>query len=542
MTSLLHTLTQRPSEHLEAGQKRPLILVPRDSDPVEASTLWLVSPLVREVMASVAGEDKVILLPDFEKEDVTRGLALLSNSGEDTMVFSAGVRSFLEAVGIDVSSSEVLVKPEPLEEEENTVKERNDSSEMSTDKEDADNDEFSENGSEELEENIEDEQNALEELIDNTDTQSGDIDDKHSKIGESTYDPEKIDEEESEEKVESLPKIQKENVMKDNKSATITPKINARTKLTAMFSVSCPFCSSEFFGNHSKLRDKLKCHLGQRHFLKEMEIELKKYFVDSDKCQECSRIFASKSAKRKHLTFNHSEMVDKILDIAREEVSKAKSNVGNRDNSGSESLLQSDEDNSNHSTEAEMSVESEKVDENTAESPDEYEADLADVHKLLMDENSDSDSDEDEENTGSAETDQAVQNLLFQDQDFSDSDDEEEENQDAAMLPQNEPNVMEKVSAFISSIQKVNDEMSNKSKVKTPETLDEEIDEKMRQMVEIDGNSSKCTVCKKTGKYFNIFRHAERHVEGYKHPCKNCSYISNTRPALREHVRTKHNK
>ena len=498
--------------------------MPRGGDPVEASTLWLVSPLVREVMASVAGEDKVILLPDCDMEEVTRGLALLGSSGEDTLVFSAGVRGFLETVGVDVSRSEVWVKEEPVEREENAAKERNDS-EVSTATEEYDTDEpFSENVPEET-----DKQNAVDEMIERSEMRGEDISDKNITIGESTYDPEDNDEEESAETIESLPRIQKENAGKNNKFATNTKRSNS----TALFSVSCPFCSSEFFGNKAKLRDKLKCHLGQKHFLEEMDIELKRYFLDNDKCEECGRIFKGKSAKRKHLTFNHSEMVEKILDIAREEVSKAKSNVSNMcdDNSGSDSVYRTDEDDSNHA--AEMAAE-QRVIENTDEGPDEYETDLEDVHKLLMDENSDSDSDEDEDFTGSAATDQDVQNLLFQDQDFSDSDDEEEQNQDAAMPPQNEPSVMEKVSAFISSIQKVNDEMLHESNVETPKTLDEEIDEKMRQMVEKDGKSSKCTVCEKTGNYYNIFRHAERHIKGYKHLCKKCSFISKTRNALRE--------
>ena len=123
------------------------------SDQVEASTLWLVSPLVREVMASVAGEDKVILLPDCDKEDVTRGLALLRESGEDTLVFSAGVRGFLQAVGMDVSRSEVWDK--------------------CTDTEECDTYELSENVLEKTEdENIEDKQNAVYEVIDMTDDTS----------------------------------------------------------------------------------------------------------------------------------------------------------------------------------------------------------------------------------------------------------------------------------------------------------------------------------------------------------------------------------
>ena len=206
VTSLLHTLTRRPSDHHEAGQGRRLVLVPRGGDPVEASTLWLVSPLVREVMASVAGEDKVILLPDCDKEDVTRGLALLRDSGEDTLVFSAGVRGFLETVGVDVSRSEVWVKEEPVEREENAAKERNDS-EVSTATEEYDTDEpFSENVPEET-----DKQNAVDEMIERSEMRGEDISDKNITIGESTYDPEDNDEEESAETIESLPRIQKEN-------------------------------------------------------------------------------------------------------------------------------------------------------------------------------------------------------------------------------------------------------------------------------------------------------------------------------------------
>ena len=111
-------------------------------------------------------------------------------------------------------------------------------------------------------------------------------------------------------------------------------------------------------------------------------------------------------------------------------------------------------------------VQSKTVVENTDKGPDEYETDLdlEDVHKLLMDENSDSDSDEDKNNPKSAVTDKDVQNLLFQDQDFSDSNGEEKENQDA-VPPQNEPSVIKKVSAFISSIQKKEIEAKENEKI-----------------------------------------------------------------------------
>ena len=170
-------------------------------------------------------------------------------------------------------------------------------------------------------------------------------------------------------------------------------------------------------------------------------------------------------------------MVEKILDIAGEEVSKAKSNVSNKvvevptmpdDNSGSEALLRSND--SNLAEEIEIgAMKSGKVIENTDEGPDVHETDLEDVHKLLMDENSDSDSDEDEDLKGSAVTVQNVQNLLFQDQDFSDSEDEEEENQ-YAVPPQHEPSVMEKVSAFISSIPKIDSEEEENTQIIPPQS------------------------------------------------------------------------
>ena len=173
VTSLLASLTRRPSRHDQGEQERPedrpLYLVTRAGprDPVEASRLWLLSPLVRSLMASVTSEaeDAVILLPDCDKDDVIRGLAVLRYSGEDTVVFSAGVRSFLEAVGMDVSRSEVWVKQEPVEREDNVAEEeKNDSEEMSTDREE-ENELTQESEAEENNEE-EDKQNTADDLLD----------------------------------------------------------------------------------------------------------------------------------------------------------------------------------------------------------------------------------------------------------------------------------------------------------------------------------------------------------------------------------------
>ena len=280
VTSLLHTLTRRPSDHHEAGQERSLVLVPRGGDPVEVSTLWLVSPLVREVMASVASEDKVILLPDCDKEDVTRGLALLRDSGHDDgdqikKKQGSGAnktKTHTEEDKYSISKDGTLCYNDPIL---GKVPVNPDLKAVSSNKDDE----------------------KEKETYDNSDTQNEDINEKHTTIGESTYDPRDYEEKPVETGGISR-KIWKENVMKDHNSAKSTKKSTTKRKFTAMFSVSCPFCSSEFFGNNSKLKDKLKCHLGRIHFLEEMEMELKRYFLDDDKCEYCDRFFKG-SLRRK---------------------------------------------------------------------------------------------------------------------------------------------------------------------------------------------------------------------------------------------------
>ena len=128
--SLLQWLT-RPSSHdpeQERSEIRALRLIPSDGGrALEAGTLWLLSPLVRSLMASLSvSEDAVILLPDCHRDDVTVGLGLLRDSGQDTLVFNARVRSFLEAIGLDVRSSELWVKQEPQEGEELVAEETSD--------------------------------------------------------------------------------------------------------------------------------------------------------------------------------------------------------------------------------------------------------------------------------------------------------------------------------------------------------------------------------------------------------------------------------
>ena len=77
----------------------------------------------------------------------------------------------------------------------------------------------------------------------------------------------------------------------------------------------CPNCSRQFSGTSSRLRDMMRCHLGQIHFQSELMVEIKAYFPNSVVCKECKKSFQSTSAKKKHLVFHHTRFVDMIQSI-----------------------------------------------------------------------------------------------------------------------------------------------------------------------------------------------------------------------------------
>merc|ERR1719427_1296767 len=79
--------------------------------------------------------------------------------------------------------------------------------------------------------------------------------------------------------------------------------------------VKCPSCPRVFTGTLGRLKDMLRCHLGNIHFQNEISVEVKNYFGNGVKCNECKKVFQSATTKKKHLKFNHTKFVDKILSI-----------------------------------------------------------------------------------------------------------------------------------------------------------------------------------------------------------------------------------
>ena len=78
--------------------------------------------------------------------------------------------------------------------------------------------------------------------------------------------------------------------------------------------VNCRYCGRQFSGCLSKLKDKLKCHIGNIHFSQEMQKEISVFFNNDHECKECGKSYHQEHMKRKHLTFNHSYLVEQIMD------------------------------------------------------------------------------------------------------------------------------------------------------------------------------------------------------------------------------------
>merc|ERR1719427_1439641 len=106
---------------------------------------------------------------------------------------------------------------------------------------------------------------------------------------------------------------QDENTSFSNKQKPF-PNNSVRKKFEKR-DLKCPSCPRVFTGTLGRLKDMLRCHLGNIHFQNEISVEVKNYFGNGVKCNECKKVFQSATTKKKHLKFNHTKFVDKILSI-----------------------------------------------------------------------------------------------------------------------------------------------------------------------------------------------------------------------------------
>ena len=71
--------------------------------------LWILSPLVRETIGSLAGLvralDPLIILPDFAQEDIDMALKILQGHGKDNLIINSVTKNIWETLGINLNIS-----------------------------------------------------------------------------------------------------------------------------------------------------------------------------------------------------------------------------------------------------------------------------------------------------------------------------------------------------------------------------------------------------------------------------------------------------
>ena len=96
---------------LEALQSRSphdlLVLGADTTSTTHSESLWIFSPLVRSLLASLQNlQNNLLILPDFSSEDIKTGLALLEGRRGQDLVFNSRTRDLLETLGVDLTSTE----------------------------------------------------------------------------------------------------------------------------------------------------------------------------------------------------------------------------------------------------------------------------------------------------------------------------------------------------------------------------------------------------------------------------------------------------
>lgn len=94
----------------------------------------------------------------------------------------------------------------------------------------------------------------------------------------------------------------------------------------------CPVqnCLRIFTGTGAKIKEKLICHIGLIHFFKEIQdLVDREYFIGSSNCKDCGKLLPSKSMKKKHLVFNHTKYVTKIINLVNKVIESSNRNQYN---------------------------------------------------------------------------------------------------------------------------------------------------------------------------------------------------------------------
>jgi hypothetical protein len=104
---------------------------------------------------------------------------------------------------------------------------------------------------------------------------------------------------------------------KSKSTENIPPKLSQKANKTISYEgVKCPKCPKTFSGSsNTKLKDRLRCHVGGVHYGNELRTEVKSYFK-GNQCQKCNYLPTDKNTntkKMKHLFFSHTKYVEIVM-------------------------------------------------------------------------------------------------------------------------------------------------------------------------------------------------------------------------------------
>ena len=104
-TSLLYQHhTDTILQALETRTELEIEISGSDNVRTDSSSLWLLSPLVRSVLASLREvQGNTLILPDFSSEDVRTALDIIGGVQKGLLVFNSSTKSLLETFGVNIS-------------------------------------------------------------------------------------------------------------------------------------------------------------------------------------------------------------------------------------------------------------------------------------------------------------------------------------------------------------------------------------------------------------------------------------------------------
>ena len=107
---------------LEALQNKTLLdilVVGRDNVSRHSDGLWILSPLVRSTLGSLAGlvsahaQEPLLILPDFTHEDIDTALRIVEGNVKENLIFNSVTKDILETLGIHLSISAPITMKTP---------------------------------------------------------------------------------------------------------------------------------------------------------------------------------------------------------------------------------------------------------------------------------------------------------------------------------------------------------------------------------------------------------------------------------------------